>query len=106
MPGGFPVGSVVKTPSANAGDVGSIPDLGGSHRWGSTEARAATAPSLCSRARVRQLLSPCSTEPVPHVGEASAMTGNDVCVTTEKPRSSQLEESRCAVVIPSMAKNK
>ena len=63
-------------------------------------------PSLCSRARVRQLLSPRSTEPVPHVGEAAAMTGNDVCVTTEKPRSSELEESRCAMVIPSMAKNK
>ena len=28
---GFPGGSVVKNPPANAGDTGSIPDLGGSH---------------------------------------------------------------------------
>ena len=31
----FPGGSVVKNPPANAGDVGSIPDLGRSHRPGS-----------------------------------------------------------------------
>ena len=28
---GFPGGSLVKTPPANAGDPGSIPDLGRSH---------------------------------------------------------------------------
>ena len=28
---GFPGGSVVKNPSANAGDTGLIPDPGGSH---------------------------------------------------------------------------
>jgi len=28
---GFPDGSVVKNPSANAGDMSSIPDLGRSH---------------------------------------------------------------------------
>jgi len=28
---GFPGGSVVKNPPANAGDTGSIPDLGRSH---------------------------------------------------------------------------
>ena len=28
---GFPGGSVVKNPPANAGDMGSIPDLGRSH---------------------------------------------------------------------------
>ena len=28
---GFPSGSVVKNPPANAGDIGSIPDLGRSH---------------------------------------------------------------------------
>ena len=28
---GFPGGSVVKNPSANAGDIGGIPDAGGSH---------------------------------------------------------------------------
>ena len=31
MPEGFPDGSVEKNPPANAGDRGSIPDLGGSH---------------------------------------------------------------------------
>ena len=30
-PGGFPGGSVVKNPPSNAGDTGSIPDLGRSH---------------------------------------------------------------------------
>ena len=29
---GFPGGSVVKNPLANAGDTGSIPDLGRSHK--------------------------------------------------------------------------
>ena len=33
--GGFPGGSVVKNHSANAGDTGSIPDLGRSHMLGS-----------------------------------------------------------------------
>ena len=28
---GFPSGSVVKSPPANAGDIGSVPDLGRSH---------------------------------------------------------------------------
>ena len=27
----FPLGSVIKNPPANAGDMGSSPDLGGSH---------------------------------------------------------------------------
>jgi len=30
-PGGFPGGLVVKNPPANAGNMGSIPDLGKSH---------------------------------------------------------------------------
>jgi len=33
---GFPTGSVVKNPPADAGDVGSIPDLGRSHMPRST----------------------------------------------------------------------
>ena len=43
--GGFPDGSVVKNLSANAGDTGSIPDLGRSHML----------LSLCSRAREPKL---------------------------------------------------
>ena len=35
-PQGFPGGSVVKNPPANAGDTGSIPDLGRSHMPQST----------------------------------------------------------------------
>ena len=31
VPGGFPGGSVVKNPPANAGDMGLIPGLGRSH---------------------------------------------------------------------------
>ena len=36
----FPGGTVVKNPPANAGDMGSIPDLGGSHMPRSNKARA------------------------------------------------------------------
>ena len=45
---GFPGGSVVKNLAANAGDKGSIPDLGRSHML----------LSLCSRAGETRLLSP------------------------------------------------
>ena len=55
---GFPGGTVVKNPPANAGDTGSIPGPGRSHvRW-SSQARAPQLLSLCSRAQEPQLLSP------------------------------------------------
>ena len=50
---GFPGGSVLKNPPANAGEMGSIPDLGRSHvPWNHT--------------RGPQPLSPCSGGHAPH----------------------------------------
>ena len=65
---GFPRGSVVKRPPANAGDTGLIPDLGRSHMPLSIQARAPQLPNLGSRPQEWQLLSPraATTEgPVP-----------------------------------------
>ena len=58
---GFPTGSVVKNPSANAGDTGLIPDPRRSHMPGSNEAHMPQLLRLCSRAREPQLLSPRAT---------------------------------------------
>ena len=52
--GGFPGSSVVKNLPANAGDTGSIPDLGRSHMPQSNKACAPQPLSLCSRARPLQ----------------------------------------------------
>ena len=56
--GGFPRGSVVKNLPANAGDMGSIPDPGGSHMLWSDEAHAPQLLSLCSRAQELKLSKP------------------------------------------------
>ena len=55
---GFPGGTVVKNPPANAGDTVSSPGLGRSHIPRSNKARAPQILSLLSRA--------CSLEPVSH----------------------------------------
>ena len=47
---GFPGGSVVKNLLAHAGDIGSIPDQGRSHKQWNNKTRAQLL-SLCSRAR-------------------------------------------------------
>ena len=57
IPWGFRDGSVVKNP-ANAGDTGSIPDLGRSHMPRGSKARALQLLSLRSGAWELQLLSP------------------------------------------------
>ena len=49
---------VVKNPPANAGDMGSIPGLGGPHMWQNNLACAPQLPSLCSKAWEPQLLKP------------------------------------------------
>ena len=54
---GFPGGTVVKNPPANAGDTGSSPGPGRSHMPRSNEARVPQLLSLCFRAREPQLLS-------------------------------------------------
>ena len=64
---GFPCGSVVKSPPANAGDIGLIPDLGRSHMPRSIEARAPQLQNLCSRPQEWQLLSPRAATTEGHV---------------------------------------
>ena len=58
---GFPGGTVVKNPPANAGDTGSSPGPGISHMPRSNEAHVPQLLSLCSRARKPQLLRPRAT---------------------------------------------
>ena len=60
MFGDFPGGTVVKSPPANAGDIGSIPGAGRSHMPRSSWTRAPQLLSLCSRACEPQLLNPCA----------------------------------------------
>ena len=59
-PSGFPHGSVVKNPPANAGDTGQSPGPGRSHMQWSNEARVPQLLNLRSRAHKPQLLSPCA----------------------------------------------
>ena len=62
---GFPGGSVVENPPANAGDMSSIPGLGGSHMLQSNQVCAPQqlVLSLCTGAEP-QPPSPCTIEPV------------------------------------------
>ena len=55
---GFPGGTVVKNPPANAGDTGLSPGPGRSHMPQSNQDHAPQLPSLRSRAHEPQLLSP------------------------------------------------
>ena len=55
---GFPGGSVVKNPPANARDMGAIPGLGRLHVPQNNWAWVPQVLSLCSRAREAQLLKP------------------------------------------------
>ena len=64
---GFPGGSVVMNPPANAGDTGSIPGPRRSHRPQGNQASAPQQLSLCSRARELPLpkpVRPWACEPV------------------------------------------
>ena len=69
----FPGGSVVKNPSASAGDMGSSPCPGRSHMPRSNWARAPQLLSLRSRAREPQLLSTCATTAEAHAPRACAL---------------------------------
>ena len=53
---GFPGDSVVKTPPANGGDTGLIPDTARSHMLQSNQAHEPQLLSLCCRAWELQLL--------------------------------------------------
>ena len=59
---GFPGGSVVKNPPANAGDIGSIPDLEGSHMPWSSATREVTAMRTLSTTPREQPLLSATTE--------------------------------------------
>ena len=61
---GFPGGSVVENPLADAGDTGLIPDLGRSTCHRATKTRASQQLSLCSKAREPQRLKPMCLETV------------------------------------------
>ena len=65
VPRYFPDGSVVKNPPANAGDRGSISDLGRSCMPQSNSACLLQLLSLCSRAGELQLLQLAHLEPEP-----------------------------------------
>ena len=62
--GGFPSGTVVKNPPANAGDMGSSPGQGRSHMPWSNKACVPQLLNLRSKAREPQLLKPARLEPV------------------------------------------
>ena len=70
---GFPGGTLVKNPPANAGDSGSSPGRGRSHMPWSTKARAPQLLSLSCRAHELQLLSPCATATEACVPRARAL---------------------------------
>ena len=63
IPGDFPGGPVVKNLLSNAGHMGLIPGWGTNipHAMGQPSPRATTTESTCSRARVPQLESLCTT---------------------------------------------
>ena len=70
---GFPGGTVVKNPPANAGDMGSSPATGRSHMPRNNWAHEPQLLSLCSRAREPQLLSLRAITTEAHVPRAHAL---------------------------------
>ena len=95
--GGFPGGSVVKNPPANAGNqVQSLTPHGLEQQAG--------APSLCSEAREPQLLRP----PAPYslrsaTSEATAATSMSTVIRAQPP-SPKLEKSPCSIEDPAQPK--
>ena len=104
---GFPGGTVVENPPANAGDTGSSPGPGRSHMPQSNEAHAPQLLSLCSRARAPQLLSPraATTEARAPTARACSTMRSPHTATKSSPRSPQLEKARAQQQRPNTAKN-
>ena len=69
MPRDFPGGTVVKNPSASAGDMGSSPGPGRSHMLQSNYARASQLLSLGSRACSPQLEKACVQQQRPNAAK-------------------------------------
>ena len=101
--GGFPGGSVVKNPPANAGDMGSSP--GRSHMLRSNKACAPQLLSLRSRAHEPQLLSPRAQSPCSATKEATTMRSPRIAMKSG-PRSPQLEKACAQQRRPNTDKNK
>ena len=102
--GGFPGGSVVNKPIANAGDAGSIPAPGRSYVLWSNKAHVPQPLSLCSGAQEPQLL--CTLEPElcnkrHHCNEKPVHHNYRVVL-----RSPLLEKSLCDSKDPAQPKNK
>ena len=73
---GFPGGSVVKNPPANAGDMGWIPGVGKSHMPQSDYTHGLQLLSLCSRAWEPQQEKPLQWETCPLQRRAAPNHGN------------------------------
>ena len=86
----LPGGSVVKTPPAKAGDVGSIPGQGGSTCRGALSPRAQLL-SLCSRAVRSSYWRPCAWSLSSTTREAA--TRRSLRTATEEPSLSATRES-------------
>ena len=83
---------MVKNPPANAGDMGSSPGLGRSHRPRSKEAPAPQLLSLHSRAREPQLPKPVCLEPV--LRNKRSHRNEKPVYRKSSPRLPQLETAR------------
>ena len=100
---GFAGGSVVKNPSANPGDMGLIPDLGGSHGAHATEQLSPCATALEPGIRnywtqVSQLL----TSKCP--GARGSATWEACTATREQPPLASVEKSPCSNEDPARSK--
>ena len=110
MTWGFPCGTVVKNPPANAGDTGSSPGLGRSHMSWSNWAHAPQLLSLCSRAHEPLLRPRATTTEARTLGarapqQATAMRSPHT-TTKSSPLLPQLEKARTQQRRPKAAKNK
>ena len=102
---GFPGGTVVKNPPANAGDTGLSPGPGRSHMPRRNQARGPQLLRLRSIAREPQLLKPTRLEPV-LCNKRSHPMRSPCTATTSSPRSLQLEKACAQQRRPNAAKNK
>ena len=81
---GFPGGSVVKNPPANARNTGLIPGPGRSHVQQSNQVRMPQLLSLCSGARESQLLQPhATTTKSQHAREPRVCNERSLCAVTK-----------------------
>ena len=92
---GFPDGSVVKNPPANAGDTGLIPDPGRPQMPCRNEARAPQLLSLCSRTQKPQLL---------NLACCKARAPQQEKPLQQEAHTLQLEKSQCSSEDPAQPK--